>query len=67
MNAAVSIKTKALMINEYGSIGGMRIGMGNQITKRKCIPEPLPPPQTPHDLTYDQTWATMVGSRQLIA
>jgi hypothetical protein len=26
---------------------------------------PLCPPQIPHDLTWDQTWAAMMGSQQL--
>jgi hypothetical protein len=36
------------MINEYGSVGGMRTGRGNQSTQRKRAPEPLP--------TTNPTW-----------
>jgi hypothetical protein len=38
------------MINEYGAVGGMRIGRGNRITRRKFAPVPLCPPQIPNDL-----------------
>jgi hypothetical protein len=31
------------MINEYGSVGGMRIGKGNQNTKRNPTSVPLCP------------------------
>jgi hypothetical protein len=38
--------------DEYGAVGGMRIGRGNQSTRRKpAHPVPLCPPQIPHDLT----------------
>jgi hypothetical protein len=43
------------MINEYGAVGGMRIGRGNGITRRKPAQVPLCPPQIPHDLTWDRT------------
>jgi hypothetical protein len=33
-----------------GEIGGMMIGKGNRITRRKPAPVPLCPPQTPHAL-----------------
>jgi hypothetical protein len=40
------------MINDdYGAVGGMRIGRGNRSTRRKPAPVPLCPPQIPHDLT----------------
>jgi hypothetical protein len=41
-----------MMINEYGAIGGMKIGRRN--TLRKPVSVPLCPPQIPHD----STWAT---------
>jgi hypothetical protein len=31
------------MINEYGAVGGMKIGRGNRITRRKQAPVPLSP------------------------
>jgi hypothetical protein len=34
----------------YGAVGGMRIGTGNQSTRRKRAPVPLCPPQIPHEL-----------------
>jgi hypothetical protein len=37
---------------EYREVGGMRIGRGNQSTRRKPAPVPLCPPQIPHDLTW---------------
>jgi hypothetical protein len=47
--------------DECGTVGGMKIGRGNQSTGRKPAPVPLCPPQIPHDLT-DQTLDTAVGS-----
>jgi hypothetical protein len=35
------------MINEYGAVGGMRIGRGNRNTRSKPAPVPLCPPKTP--------------------
>jgi hypothetical protein len=37
--------------NDCGATGGMRIGRGNRITRRKPAPVPLCAPQIPHDLT----------------
>jgi hypothetical protein len=34
---------------DCGEIGGMKIGRGNQSTRRKPAPTPLCPPQIPHD------------------
>jgi hypothetical protein len=34
---------------DCGEIGGMKIGRGNQSTRRKPAPAPLCPPQIPHD------------------
>jgi hypothetical protein len=36
--------------DDYGTVGGMRIGRGNRSTRRKPAPVPLFPPQIPHDL-----------------
>jgi hypothetical protein len=36
---------------DCGTIGGMKIGRGNQSTWRKPASVPLSPPQIPHDLT----------------
>jgi hypothetical protein len=35
------------MINDYGSVGGMRIGRGNQSTQKKRAQKQLFPPQIP--------------------
>jgi hypothetical protein len=53
------------MIDEgdCGAIGGMKIGRGNQSTRRKPSPAPLCPPQIPHE----QTRAAAVGSQRLTA
>jgi hypothetical protein len=51
--------------NDYGAVGGMRIGRGNGSTRRKPAPVPLGPPQIPHDLTWDRTRAAAVGSQRL--
>jgi hypothetical protein len=53
--------------DECGTIGGMRIGRRNQSTRRKPEPEPLCPPQNPHDLNWARTRAAAVGSRRLTA
>jgi hypothetical protein len=45
------------MNSEYGTIGGMGIDRGYQSTQRKPAPVPFFPPQIPHDLTRDRTWA----------
>jgi hypothetical protein len=45
------------IIIEYGAVGGMRIGRGNQSTWRKPEPVPLCPPQILHDLAWHQTQA----------
>jgi hypothetical protein len=53
--------------DEYGPVGGIRIGRGNRSTWRKPVPMPLCPPQIPHHLTRDGTQAAAVGSRRLTA
>jgi hypothetical protein len=50
---------------ECGAVGGMKIGRGNRITRRKPAPVPLCPPQIPHDLTRDRSQAAEMGSRCL--
>jgi hypothetical protein len=37
------------MIGDCGEIGGIKIGRGNQSTRRKPAPAQLCPPQIPHD------------------
>jgi hypothetical protein len=48
--------------DDYGAVGGMRIGMGNRSTRRKPTPVPLCLPQIPYDLTRARTRAAAVGS-----
>jgi hypothetical protein len=59
--------TKTWMIDNGGAVSGMRISRGNRSTLRKAGSVLLHPLQTPHDLTWDQTQAAMVGSQQLTA
>jgi hypothetical protein len=47
--------------DDYGAVGGMRIGRGNRSTRRKAAPVPL------YDLTWDRTRAAAVGSQRLTA
>jgi hypothetical protein len=37
------------MVDEYGAIGGLRIGRGNRSTRRRTAPVSLCPPQIPHN------------------
>jgi hypothetical protein len=53
--------------DEYGVVGGMRIGRGNRSTRRKPAPVPLCLPQIPHELLWARTRAAAVGSRRLTA
>jgi hypothetical protein len=68
-SATVGLLYQPRMIDDddYGVVGGIRIGRGNRNTRRKPAPEPLFPPQIPHDLTWDRTRAAAVGSRRLTA
>jgi hypothetical protein len=68
-SATVGLLYQPRMINDddYGAVGGMRIGRGNRSTGRKPAPVPLCPPQIPHDLTWDRTRATAVESQRLTA
>jgi hypothetical protein len=53
-----AILYQARMIDdESGAFGGMRIGSGHRITRRKPAPVPLYPPQIPHELAWDSTRA----------
>jgi hypothetical protein len=51
------------MINVYGAAVGIIMGRGDLSIQRKPAPVPLCPPQVPHDLTWDHTRATTVGSQ----
>jgi hypothetical protein len=53
--------------DDYGAVGGMRIGRGNRSTRRKPATVPLCPRQISHDLTWDRTRAAAVGSQRLTA
>jgi hypothetical protein len=66
-SATVGILYQPRMIDDddYGAVGGMRIGWGYRSTRRKPAPVPLCPPQIPHDLTWDRTRAAAVGSQRL--
>jgi hypothetical protein len=52
---------------DCGAIGWMKIGKGNQSTRRKPAPVPLCPPQMPHDLTRARNRAAAVRSQRLTA
>jgi hypothetical protein len=52
---------------DYGAVGGMKIGRGNRSTRKKSAPEPLSPPQIPHDQTQARTRAAAVGNQRLTA
>jgi hypothetical protein len=51
--AASGLLFKPQMIDDgdCGAIGGIKIGRGNRITRRKPAPATLCPPQIPHDQT----------------
>jgi hypothetical protein len=53
--------------DECGAVDGMRIGRGNQSTRREPTPVPLCPPQIPHDLTWARTRTVAVESQRLTA
>jgi hypothetical protein len=56
-SATVGLLYQPRMIDDdnYGAVGGMRIGRGNRSTRRKPAPVPLCPPQIPHHLIWDRT------------
>jgi hypothetical protein len=60
---------KPQMIDEddCGAVGGIKIGRGNRSIRRKPAPEPICPPQIPHDQTRARTRAAAVGSQRLTA
>jgi hypothetical protein len=64
-SATVGLLYQPRMIDDYGTVGGMRIGRGNRSTRRKPAPVPLCPPQIPHYLIWDRTRAAAVGSQRL--
>jgi hypothetical protein len=67
-SATVGLLYQPRMIDDdYGAVGGMRIGKGNRSIGRKPAPVPLCPPQIPHDLTWDRTRTAAVGSQRLTA
>jgi hypothetical protein len=66
-SATVGLLYQPQMIDDYGAVGGMRIGRGNRSTRRKPAPVPLCTPQIPHDLTWDRTRAAAVRSQRLTA
>jgi hypothetical protein len=53
--------------DDDGEFGGMKIGRGNQSTRRKPSPAPFCPPQIPLDQTRARTRAAEVGSQRLTA
>jgi hypothetical protein len=68
-SATVGLLYQPRMIDDdYGAVGGIRIGRWNRSTRRKPAPVPLCRPQIPHDLTWDRTRAAAtVGSQRLTA
>jgi hypothetical protein len=68
MSDTVGLLYQPRMIDDdYGAVGGMRIGRRNRSTRRKPAPVPLCPPQIPHDLRWDRTRAAAVESQRLTA
>jgi hypothetical protein len=67
-SATVGLLYQPRMIDDdYGAVGGLRIGRGNRSTRRKPARVPLCPPQILHDLTWNRTRAAAVGSQWLTA
>jgi hypothetical protein len=54
-------------IDECVAVDEMRIGKGNRSARRKPAPVLLCPPQTQHDLIWDQTQDAAIGSGRLAA
>jgi hypothetical protein len=69
MSATVGLLYQPQMMDDddYGAVGGMRIGRENRSTRRKPAPVPLCPPQIPHYLAWDRTRAAVVGNQRLTA
>jgi hypothetical protein len=55
------------MVNQYGAVGGMKIGMEGRSSGRKLAPVPPCSPQNPHDRKSCRTRTAAVGSRRLTA
>jgi hypothetical protein len=55
------------MIDDYGVIGGMKIGRGNRSTWRKPAPAPIHPPQISHDQNRAWSRVAAVGIQRLTA
>jgi hypothetical protein len=53
--------------DDYGAIGGMKIGRGIGSTRRKPAPASLCPPQIPHDQTRPRNRTAAVGNQRLTA
>jgi hypothetical protein len=67
-SATVDLLYQPQMIDDdYGAVGGMRIGRRNRSTRRKPAPVPLCPPKIPHDLTWDRTRTAAMGNQRLTA
>jgi hypothetical protein len=66
-STTVGLLYQTRMIDDYGAVGGMKIGRGSRSTRSKPAPVPLCPPQIPHDLTWNRTRAAAVGSQRLTA
>jgi hypothetical protein len=67
-SATVGLLYQPRMIDDdYGAVGGMKIGRGDRSTRRKPAPAPLCPPQIPHGMTWDRTRAASVVSQRLTA
>jgi hypothetical protein len=66
-NVGLLYQPRMIEDDDYGAVGGMRVGRGNRSTRRKPAPVPLCPPQIPHDLAWDRTRAAAVGNRRLTA
>jgi hypothetical protein len=49
-------------VNKYGTVGGLIIGRGNKIARRKSTAVLLYTPQIPYELNEDRTRAVTVGS-----
>jgi hypothetical protein len=64
-SATVGLLYQPRMIDDYGAVGGMRIGRGNRSTRRKPAPVPLCPPQILHYMNWDRSRAAAVGSQRL--
>jgi hypothetical protein len=53
--------------DEFGAVGGMRIGRRNRSNRRTPASTTLCPPQIPHHFSWDQTRVAAVGRQRLTA